>query len=171
MNLKFIYLTGLIFVAALSRLLPHPSEFTPVIAICIFAGATLGSKKEAILIPILSMFISDLFLGFHSLLPVVYGTMALISIISFYFLKQNTIFKTFAVGLGSGVIFYLVTNFAVWLSSGMYALNFAGLVECYTLAIPFFRNSLASIFVYSAILFSSSMLLERFTKKLAYSKV
>ena len=171
MNLKFFYLTGLIFVAALSRLLPHPSEFTPVIAISIFAGATLSSKKEAILIPILSMFISDIFLGFHSLLPVVYGSMALIAIISFYFLKQNTIFKTFVVGFGSGVLFYFITNFAVWVTSEMYALNFAGFIECYTLAIPFFRNSLASIFVYSIILFSTSALLERYTKKLAPSRI
>jgi hypothetical protein len=164
MNLKFIYLASLIFVAALSRLFPHPSEFTPVIAISIFAGATLSSKKDAVLVPVLSMFISDLFLGFHSLIPLIYFTMAIISLFSFWTLKNNSILKTFFTGLGSGILFYIVTNFAVWLQA-LYPMNLEGLLECYVLAIPFFRNSLASIFVYSAILFSASYLFQKVSKK------
>jgi uncharacterized membrane protein len=162
MNSKFIYISLLIFISALSRLLPHPPDFTPLIAISIFAGATLFSKKESILIPIIAMFISDIFIGFHSLIPVVYGTMALISIISFYTLKQRSILKITAVGLGSGILFFLTTNLAVFLTSGMYEKSVQGFIECFTLAIPFFRNSLAGIAVYASLLFSILYLIETF---------
>ncbi len=162
MNTKFIYISLLIFISALSRLLPHPPEFTPVLAISIFAGATLFSKKEAILIPILSLFISDIFIGFHSLIPVVYGTMALISLISFYSLKQRNILKIAGVGLGSGILFFFTTNLAVFLTSGMYTQNMEGFIQCFTLAIPFFRNSLAGIAVYASLLFSILYLIETF---------
>jgi hypothetical protein len=162
MNSRFLYIISLIFVTALSRLLPHPADFTPVLSIAIFSGATLFNKRDSILVPLLAMFISDLFLGFHSLIPVVYGCIILISIYSNRFVQTKSVSSILSTSILSGLFFFIVTNFAVWLTSGMYSLDLTGLQTCYLAAIPFFRNSLAGTLSYSAILFGLFFLIEKY---------
>ena len=74
---KILFVSLMIFVAAMSRLIPHPGNFTPVMAIALFSGASILSKRDSLLIPFFAMLISDAIIGFHSLMPVVYGCMAL----------------------------------------------------------------------------------------------
>ncbi len=149
----------LVLFAAFSRLIPHPMNFAPVAAIALFAGAYMG-KKYAFIIPAAAMLLSDLFLGFYSGIEWVYGSFAVIAFIGLWLgrrienrsglPKAGFIFGT---ALVSSVIFFITTNFGVWLSGMMYEMSFKGLVECYVMAIPFFRNSLAGDMFYSAALF------------------
>lgn len=159
---KLVFVSIMIFVAAMSRLLPHPGNFTPVMAIAIFAGASILSKKESLLIPFLAMLVSDAIIGFHSLMPVVYGCMALLTVLGWKLQNDRTLSKTLGYGLVGTVFFFVITNFAVWATSAMYTKDMAGLTECYVLAIPFFQNSVISTLLYGFILFGSTKLFERY---------
>jgi hypothetical protein len=150
------------------RVTPHPWNFAPVGAIALFAGARFERRWLAVVTPLLTMFAGDTLLqivtgsGYHSLMPVIYATYALIAVLGMLLRDPKTTF--FAIGgcvLASATIFYVVTNFAVWLTSPMYAKNGAGLIACYVAAIPFFGNTLASDALFSAALFGLFAIAER----------
>tara|TARA_Y100000748_G_scaffold129458_1_gene108405 strand:- start:1351 stop:1839 length:489 start_codon:yes stop_codon:yes gene_type:complete len=134
MNRNLIIIT-MVLMAVATRLLPHPPNVAPITGIALFAGHQFGNKKLAFIIPILCMFISDLFLGFHSTLPFVY--LAFISISFLGIFSRNIHNGTI---LTSSTIFFIVTNFGVWLLG--YPNTLAGFISCYTLAIPFFINTI-----------------------------
>ena len=134
MNRNLIIIT-MVLMAVATRLLPHPPNVAPITGIALFAGHQFGNKKLAFIIPILCMFISDLFLGFHSTLPFVY--LAFISISFLGIFSRNIQNGTI---LTSSTIFFIVTNFGVWLLG--YPNTLAGFISCYTLAIPFFINTI-----------------------------
>lgn len=151
----------LIVFAALSRLLPHPPipwNFTPIESIALFGGATIASRRLAVLIPLGAMALSDLFLGWHNLLPVVYGLIALFALAGRFLAGRRSVSWIAAFGFGSALVFFLTTNFLVWLNSGMYPPTSAGLVECYIAGVPFFGNQLAGVAVYSTLLFGAHAL-------------
>ncbi|MFL3027128.1 MAG: DUF6580 family putative transport protein [Candidatus Neomarinimicrobiota bacterium] len=134
MNRNLIIIT-MVLMAVATRLLPHPPNVAPITGIALFAGHQFGNKRLALIIPILCMFISDLFLGFHSTLPFVY--LAFISISFLGIFSRNIHNGTI---LTSSTIFFIVTNFGVWLLG--YPNTLAGFISCYTLAIPFFVNTI-----------------------------
>lgn len=151
LNQDVIY--GLIFLAVISRLLPHPANFAAIGGLALFTGAKLPLNK--FWIPMLAMLISDLFLGFHSTMIFVYFSFTLIFLIGRLITNKQ---KWQYIGLGSvsgSILFFVVTNFGVWLKSGMYEQNLNGLINCYIMAIPFFQNSLSGDLTYSSILFGS----------------
>ena len=158
---KILFVSLMIFVAAMSRLIPHPGNFTPVMAIALFSGASILSKRDSLLIPFFAMLISDAIIGFHSLMPVVYGCMALFTVLGWYLQKDKGIVKTVGFSVLGAVFFFVVTNFAVWLGSSLYEKSIAGLIQCYVLAIPFFNNTVASTLLYGIILFGSVKAFER----------
>ena len=135
-----------VVIAIIFRLVPHIPNVTPIAAAALFSGVYFTNKKYAFIIPLLAMFLSDLFLGFSGITLFVYAAFALVSYIGLTSKKVSI--KTI---LLSSISFFIITNFGVWLL--YYPKSFAGLVECYTLAIPFFRNSLIGDFVYSGILY------------------
>jgi hypothetical protein len=147
---------SLVFIlgAALSRLLPHPANFTPVLAISLFSGAYLSSRWVAAIIPVAAVFLSDIFIGFHNLMLPIYLLLALGSVAGRGLANGSASRITFVTLAGSSV-FFIVTNFLVWISSGMYTLDLPGLIQCYTLAIPFFQNQVAGDLIYSGVLFGS----------------
>lgn len=154
-------IASLIVFAALSRLLPHPPmpwNFTPIESIALFGGATIASRQLAVLIPLAAMALSDLFLGWHGMLPVVYGLIALFALAGRYLAERRTLPWIAAFGFTSALVFFLVTNGLVWLNSGMYPMSAAGLAECYIAGLPFFGNQLAGVAVYSTILFGAHAL-------------
>jgi hypothetical protein len=153
-------LTGMILAAALSRLLPHPPNFTPIAAIALFGGAQFADKRAAFLVPLAAMFLSDLILGLTVLAPVIYGCFALIVCLGFWLRQRRSAGRIAVAALAGSVSFFVVTNFAVWVASGMYARTPAGLVECYVAALPFFRNTLAGDLFYNAVLFGGLALAE-----------
>ncbi|MCE9501087.1 MAG: hypothetical protein K8R21_11415, partial [Leptospira sp.] len=140
-NSRFFTIAFMIFIAALSRLIPHPPNFSPIFAVSLFAGATILSRKESIFIPLVAMLISDYFIGFHALMPVVYVLTILMVCAGWSVQRKFSAFRIAGFTVLGSVVFFLVTNFAVWISSGMYSLNLAGILQCYSAAIPFFQNT------------------------------
>jgi len=158
---RFIALMSLIFAEAASRLIPHPPDFTPITAIALFGGAYFAKRWLAFLVPLTSLFLSDLVLG-HFAGPYVYGSFALIVCIGFLLRTRR---KPLAIGtaaLASSVLFFVVANFGVWLSGFLYPRTAAGLVACYVAAIPFFRNMILGDGFYTVVLFGGFTLAERF---------
>ncbi len=138
----------MILVAAASRLLPHPPNFTPIAAMALFSGAHLRDRRAAFVLPLAAMFLSDLVLGLHALIPVVYGSFALIVCIGFWLCQRSTILRIATASLAGSVLFYLVTNFACALPRSL-----EGLVDCYVAGIPFFRNTLLGDAFFNTVLF------------------
>lgn len=140
--------TGLlifVFIAVLLRLVPHPPNFAPITALAIFSGYNYSNKAAGILIPLLALILSDLYLGFSTITPWVYGGFALISLFS-SFQKKISVYTT----LTGTLLFFIVSNFGVWLLG--YPKTLEGLVLCYTMAIPFAINSLLGDLFYTGLL-------------------
>lgn len=167
MNNKIVTL-GLILIGIASRLLPHEANFTAVGAIALFSGFYF-SKKNSLGILIVIMSISDIFLGFHSTIAWVYGSFILIALLS-AILKNKIKGKVFLFPFISAMMFFIITNFGVWISGNMYPYSFKGLIECYMLAIPFFRGTLMGDLLYSTILFGGFKFLNRFSVDKVYIK-
>lgn len=149
----------MIVMAALSRLLPHPFNFTPIESMALFGSAYFASRWLSIAMPLLAMLLADYFLGFHDGMPVVYGTIVLISLIGFGLRGKVTALRVASFGLVSATLFFLITNFSVWAGSGMYPMNTSGLIACFVAGIPFFHWQLAGVATYSMILFGGFALL------------
>ncbi|MCL4363787.1 hypothetical protein M1328_00945 [Patescibacteria group bacterium] len=137
----------IILLAVIARLLPHPANFAPIGGLALFSGGHF-KKKIAIAIPLLAMFVSDLFLGFYPALPYVYVSFVVIALIG-GFIKKRKMTSIVSLSLVSSLLFFLVTNCGVWLTSGMYAKSFDGLFQSYMMGLPFFRNTVASDLFYS----------------------
>ena len=140
----------LIFVLSFSRLIPHPSNFTPIIATGIFAGFYFKQFYLSLFIVIFSMFIGDLFLGFHSTMFFTYISLSAAVVVGF-FIKDLKFNKILYSGLSSSIIFYIITNFGVWFSTALYEKSLTGLMQSYIMAIPFFHNTLISTLIYLAV--------------------
>ena len=135
MNRRDLIVLSLLVLAVITRLLPHPPNVTPIAAIALFGGCNIKDKNLAFVLPLLCMFLTDLFLGFHIIMPFVYLSFMCISYIGI-----NSEKITNGTILGSSTLFFLLTNFGVWFFG--YPNTLAGLVSCYTLALPFFVNTI-----------------------------
>ncbi len=135
------------------RFLPHMPNFSPIGAIAIF-GALYLPRKYALILPISAMFISDIFIGFYSwqIMLSVYLSFVLAGTLALLARKNKTFFSVLSVTSASSVLFFIITNFSVWAFGTMYMHNFAGLMQSYYMALPFFRNSLAGDIFYVGVL-------------------
>lgn len=161
MHRRWILVAGLIAAAAASRLLPHPPNATPMAAMALFGGAYLADRRLALLLPLAAMLASDLVLGLHALLPVVYGAFAVIVWLGTRLAGRITPLRVAGATLAGSVLFFVLTNFGVWAWGGLYPRTAAGLVAAYVAAIPFFRNTLLGDAAYALLLFGGYALLER----------
>lgn len=161
-RLRFAVATAIVLTLALSRLMPHPFNFSPVAALALFGGAHYRNRYAAYLIPLFAVWISDLmlnfsfyghFVAFYSGAFFTYAAFAVIVLLGSALLKKLTAGRLLVSALSASVIFFLVSNFGVWAFSGMYTQDLSGLLNCYTAAIPFFRNTLAGDLVYSFAVF------------------
>lgn len=150
-----------IFAAALFRLVPHPPNFTPIAAMALFGGACLGRRALAFAAPIGALALSDAILGFHSAMLFVYGSIALTVLLGWAVARKFTPLRVAGAAVASSVLFFTVTNFGVWLSSGMYPQTLSGLAACYVAAVPFFQNTLAGDLFFATILFGGFALFEQ----------
>jgi len=153
----------LIVLAAASRLLPHPPNFAPVAALGLYAGS-YSSRRAAWLVPFAAILLSDLVLGFYHPVSMFFNYLAFATCLllgSGLLRKGRSLGRITGAVLASSVAFFALSNFGMW-ASGYYPRTWAGLVECYTAALPFFRNTLASDVVYSAALFGGHALLARY---------
>ena len=138
---------GIFIALAASRFIPHPPNFTSLLALSFYIPALLGIRYIPALI--ISFAITDLFIGFHGTTLFTWGSVLFIGFLSKYFIKN--IISRITGALVGACIFFVVTNFGVW-SIGIYGYTLNGLLTCYILAIPFFAYSLISTFIFSSII-------------------
>jgi hypothetical protein len=162
-NLFYRTLLALVMIAmaAALRIAPHPWNFTPVGAIALFSGALVRDRRLAFLFPVLTLFLGDVFIGFHRLMFVVYASFLVSVGIGFWLRDRRTLGRISAATLLGAIQFFVITNFAVWALGRTYSHTAAGLIACYVAGIPFFWNTLAGDAIYSALLFGAYALAER----------
>ena len=146
--MKYLKISIGIFIAlAASRFVPHPPNFTSLLALSFYVPALLGIRYLPVLIG--SFLITDLFIGLHSVTLFTWGSVIIIGLLSKYFIKN--IFSRISGALVGCCLFFLITNFGIW-SLGTYGYTIEGFILCYTLAIPFFTSSLLSTLLFSLII-------------------
>lgn len=160
-NARNLLLVALIALAAIARVLPHPWNFAPVGAIALFGGATFSSRRAAFLVPLLSLFIGDIFIGFHVLMPVVYASFLVSVLIGFWLRRRSSVPRIAAATLAGAVQFFAITNFASWVAFTTFPKTAAGLLACYVAGIPYFWNTLAGDVFYATLLFGSLAIAEQ----------
>lgn len=174
LNLQTGILSIIILLAAFTRIMPHPPNFSPMAAIGLFGAAHFAKKWQAFFIPLLGIWLSDLVINnfiyassdvnivwFYNGFYWQYISYVLIIFTGlFIFNKGVSLSKTFGGIVGSSGIFFLVSNFGVWAGSGMYSKNIAGLISCYIAGIPFMNNTIISDFLFTTVLFGSYYLLQ-----------
>lgn len=141
----------LVLVGVLTRLIPHPPNFTPVLSVALLSGVYF-KNRFSILIPILIMLFSDLIIGGHLTTLWVYSSVLIVFLIGFYMIKEQTIKNVMISSVVGSLVFFFVTNFGVWLIG--YPNNLSGFIACYVAAIPFYKNTLLSALLYSGIIHS-----------------
>ena len=139
---KLNFIIILIGIAIISRLIPHPPNFTPITAIALFSTIHFKNKILTYLIPIIGLFISDLILGLSMVNLFVYLSFIAITFIGFKFQKINN----YSILLSS-TTFFIVSNFGVWILG--YPKNIEGLILCYYMALPFFVYTIMGDLFYS----------------------
>ena len=144
----YFMIVSIILALAAARIIPHPPNFTPILGMSVFSGAIIGNRYFAYLIPLVAMLLSDLYIGFHSSMPVIYFALALCVLIGTFIESRVSAFNSI-LSITSGVIvFFIITNAAVWYGSEMYEHNLAGIITCYYMAIPFLQNTFLSSLIY-----------------------
>lgn len=147
---RALFISLLIVFAAASRLLPHPMNVAPIAAMALFGSSMMNNKTLGFIIPLSAMLISDLKFGYHDTIWAVYLSFALIGGIGLLIRNRTTLMNVVAASVGSSVLFFLITNYAVQIAyPGMYN----NMLENYIAALPFFRNSLLGDLFYSTVLF------------------
>jgi O-antigen ligase len=154
-NSKIMILAGIILIAAFSRIIPHPPNFTALGAIALFGGAYFNRKYLAFVVPFIALLLTDLIIGFHSSMWGVYISFALIVLIGFNLREKKKVKNVAAAAISASVLFFIITNFAAWLVMPFYSKDFIGLAASYTAAVPFFHYNLLGDLVYTAVLFGS----------------
>ena len=149
------------FLLTVSRFIPHPPNFTPIISMAILSGFALKNFKHSILLILSTMFITDIFLGFHKNMLFVYFSLYLITAISFKFSHKLNFKNLVLYCLFSSICFFIFTNFGVWFFGNLYEKNFLGIIECYFMAIPFFKNTLISTIIFSYTAFTFDYLYKK----------
>ena len=152
MSNRNILLIIFILLGVFTRIIPHPPNFTAIGAIALFGGAFFKDKKLAFSIPVLIMILSDLILRYQLVLSV-YISFIIIVFLGFLLQKKQTGLRIVNTALLASLIFFIITNLSVFLTSPLYPKNMLGFVECYTLAIPFFINTLVANITCSLIMF------------------
>ncbi len=163
---KIIIFTVLVAFGVISRFLPHPWNFAPIASIALFSGVYLG-KRYALITPVLAMLLGDIFLGFYEwkLMLAVYGSFALAGLIGVLIRKHKNVQTVLAGSLSASILFFLITNFAVWQFTPWYPKTLAGLVQNYALALPFFRGTLLGDLFYTGFLFGAYELITAWVRK------
>ena len=144
---QYVIAIALVVFGVFMRLSEHPYNFTPILAISLFTGICFYDRKYLLAIPLLMMFISDYFLGFHSLIPWVYAPLIICLFIGIAVRRYLNGYIVLYSSVLCSVIFFVISNFGVWIVG--YPQTFEGFVSCYTMALPFFKNTLIGTVVYS----------------------
>lgn len=151
---KIILALILIALVVISRVvMPYPANFAPIAAVAIFSGAILP-RNWALTLPLLAMIISDFFIGMHSLVFFTWGSFMLIALLANRYMKKINPLTVVGASLGASVLFFVVSNFGVWVEGRLYPLTMSGLIQSYYYALPFFRNTLLGDMTFTVSIFS-----------------
>lgn len=168
-SLRFWTYFSLIVVAVVMRLIPHPSDFSPIAALALFAGAQARGNSEnkwmIFTIPFVAMLISDMVLGFHNTMWAVYLSFALITLLGLTIKNRKQVSSIALNTFVGATLFFVVTNFAVWMTGGLYTMDMKGLSECFVAALPFFDRSLLGDVCFVTMLFGGWHVAESFIAK------
>ena len=164
--MNFLALSGIIFLAAMSRMIPHPWNFTAIGAMALLSGSQFKDLRIAMVLPLASLFLSDLALGYHPTWTYTYLAVGIVSLVGRGLILNNRYFEVLGASLVSSVIFYLISNFGVWASGGLYSANLNGLVECMIAGVPFFGGQIAGDLMYSLGLFALLKQLNSFSPEI-----
>jgi len=153
-TLEFFIALLFVLIGASLRLFPHPPNFAPIAAIALFGGVYF-SKKIAFSLPLLSMIISDIFIGFYEpkVMASVYGSFLLCVALGSWLKKHKKWYAVVGSSLLGAVLFFVITNFAVWAFTPWYPKTTSGLIQCYLMALPFFKNTILGNLFYTTCLF------------------
>ena len=161
-NARLVALVTAIGAAAAMRLVPHPPNFAPIAAMALFSGAQMPRRPLSFAIPFAALILSDAVLGgFYPGMNFVYASFALTVLIGWAVARRKTPLRIAGAAVASSVLFFVLTNFGMWLFSGFYPLTAAGLAACYVAAIPFFQNTLAGDLLFTGLLFGGFAIAER----------
>ena len=144
--MKYLLIVLFLIVGVFSRIMPFAPNFTPLLSIALLSGLYTKNKYFVIL-PISIMLVSDIIIGNHVTAFWVYTSLALIFMLG-YFVSKNNYFQILQYSIFSSLIFFIVSNFGVWITGG-YTFDFNGFLSCYIAAIPFFKNTLISTCLFS----------------------
>jgi hypothetical protein len=161
---KIISPVLLIAIAAVLRLIPHPANIAPIAAMALFGGVYLD-KKYALFFPLLALFISDLFLGFHASMLMVYCSFFITGLMGLWLRNHKTTSMIAAASLASSLLFFILTNFNYWYATPLYPKTITGLELSYLNALPFFRNTIMGDLLYTGLFFGSFALMKAALKK------
>lgn len=139
--------------AVLMRLIPHVPNMAPIGALALFSGFMMP-HVGGFFLPLTAMVISDIFLGFHATIPYIYGSFILITGIGYLLHKKITPLRVGFGSLAGSILFFIITNFGVWITSSMYEKNIGGLLKSYMMGLPFFRNTVIGDLFYNAVFFA-----------------
>lgn len=150
----------LIAIAVAYRLFPHPANFTAITAVALFAG-TILPRRYALAVPLIAIVVSDVFIGLHSLFLVTWATLVVVTWLSHQYLRNISSLRVMSASVGASALFFLTSNFAVWVEGRLYDHTWSGFVTCFYNALPFFRSSLLGDLLFSGILFGSYALIHK----------
>ena len=161
-------LIGITLAGALMRLLPHPFNVTPIAGLALFGGAHFRDTRAAFAVPLMAMLLSDLVLAFIlygasglRAMPFVYSAFALTVVLGRVLGPHRSAVQIGGAAISAALVFYLITNFGVWLRWELYPPTLEGMLACYTAALPFLRNAALGNLLYVAIFFGGLRLVER----------
>ena len=167
-SVKEIFPIGLVLLLAFSRLIPHPPNFTPIVAVAIMSGYFFKNIKLSFVVLLIAMLLVDVFIGFYKHMLFVYLSLFLIAFVFFKISDKINFKNLFVFGFLGSLIFYLVSNFGVWATGVLspitnlpYEKNLNGLINCYFLAIPFFTKTLISTIFFSYVAYLTNYSLKK----------
>ena len=167
LHIRLTTLTIIVLATALFRLVPHWPNFTPIAALALFGAATFERKWLGLAAPLAAMLLSDALIGFHGSMGAVYASFGLTWLLGLWALHRPTAARIAGASVASSVLFFLITNFAVWFGSAFYPQTAAGLLSCYEAGLAFyngtsfFLNGLLGDLLFSAALFGGYYLLQQ----------
>jgi len=142
----------IILFAVILRLVPHPPNIAPIAALALFGGVYLD-KRLAIVLPLFVMILSDAFIGFHNTILFVYGSFVLTGLLGLWVRSRKSIVTIGGGALISSLLFFLITNFGVWMQGTLYPKTIDGLWHAYVMGLPFLRNTMMGDLFYAGVLF------------------
>lgn len=157
----------IIGIAVILRIMPHPANMAPIAAMALFGGATLD-RKYALIIPLIALFVSDLIIGLHGTMLFVYGGFILTGLIGMWLKKHYSVKTIVLSAVVSSILFFLITNFGVWIEGELYPTTLQGLLSSYMMGIPFLKNTLIGDLFYTGAFFGSYTVVKRISVRFAF---